>query len=105
VVLYAGLIFYLSSLSNISLPLGFDLMDEVLHLFEYLIFGLLLARAIKKTFLNFNKLNICIIVTLIAFLYGISDEFHQSFVPGREVSGWDIFMDGLGGFLGGLFYR
>ena len=39
--------------------------------------------------------------SLIAFLvYGITDEIHQSFVPMRDASAFDIFADGLGSFAG-----
>ncbi len=34
--------------------------------------------------------------TLFALLFGISDEIHQSFVPGRTASPWDILADVLG---------
>jgi VanZ family protein len=40
-----------------------------------------------------------IIVVLFCLLYGISDEFHQSFIPGRLVSVWDVMADGAGAIL------
>lgn len=36
------------------------------------------------------------LVVLFCLLYGISDEFHQSFVPGREPSGGDLLADTAG---------
>ena len=39
------------------------------------------------------------LVLLLAVLYGVSDELHQSFVPGREPSAADILVDGLGALL------
>jgi VanZ family protein len=33
---------------------------------------------------------------LIAFLYALSDEFHQSFVPGRDSDPMDVLVDTLG---------
>ena len=35
-------------------------------------------------------------------LYGVSDEWHQSFVPNRRASAQDVAADGLGVFLGAL---
>lgn len=32
----------------------------------------------------------------LALLYGISDEWHQHFVPGRHADPWDLVVDGLG---------
>jgi VanZ family protein len=37
-------------------------------------------------------------------LYAASDEFHQSFVPGRMASPLDVLIDAIGGFLGLSFY-
>jgi len=33
---------------------------------------------------------------LTVILWGLSDEFHQSFVPGRDASGWDLLADAVG---------
>lgn len=41
---------------------------------------------------------------LFSFLYGLSDEWHQSFVPGRQVELGDLLADGIGGFLGGMIF-
>lgn len=35
----------------------------------------------------------------LALLYGITDEIHQSFVPGRHPSAVDIVVDGIGAAL------
>ena len=32
----------------------------------------------------------------LALLYGLSDEWHQSFVPGRHADPWDLAVDGIG---------
>jgi VanZ family protein len=40
------------------------------------------------------------LVALAVMLYGISDEFHQYFVPGRSVDVYDVLADALGGLLG-----
>jgi VanZ family protein len=39
---------------------------------------------------------------LAASAYGAIDEFHQSFVPGRDCNVWDWLADTLGAFLGAL---
>ena len=35
-------------------------------------------------------------VLFFCLLYGLSDEYHQSFIPGRSASGWDLVADGVG---------
>ena len=35
-----------------------------------------------------------------ATIYAITDELHQSFVPNRQGSGWDVLLDSLGAGLG-----
>lgn len=42
---------------------------------------------------------------LLACLYAISDEFHQSFVPGRGPLATDVMIDTMGASLGVLIYR
>jgi VanZ family protein len=36
------------------------------------------------------------VAAAISFAYALSDEFHQSFVPGREASGFDLVVDAVG---------
>ena len=63
------------------------------HVVEYFIFSLLLYRAIKKSQLKMENKNIILLVIVVAFLYGLSDEFHQSFTPGREPHLRDALID------------
>ena len=37
-----------------------------------------------------------ILAILVGIFYGITDEFHQSFVPGRSSSEWDVLADSVG---------
>jgi VanZ family protein len=39
-------------------------------------------------------------VCLLVGLYGITDEFHQSFIPGRTADALDVAADVAGGLLG-----
>jgi VanZ family protein len=105
VVLYAALIFVLSALPEARIPTQISNFDKFFHLLEYLFFGILIARGIKGTYPSVNLKRIYFLVAVITLLYGISDEFHQFFVPGRTVSLWDAVSDGIGGFIGALFIR
>ncbi|HOX55235.1 MAG: VanZ family protein [Candidatus Omnitrophica bacterium] len=100
VILYAGFIFYMSSLPAMTLPISFPHIDKIIHIAEYAVFGLLLVRAIKNSYSLLNNKKIYLIVLAIIFLYGASDELHQLFVSTRVCSGWDLLADVIGGMIG-----
>jgi len=85
-------------------PLQEILFDKLLHVFVYLPFGFLLARLVYHTGFSASRDKLLGIVLLGTFLYGLSDEVHQLFVPGRSLELLDIVADTLGGVLGGYFY-
>lgn len=47
---------------------------------------------------------VAIFTTLVCIFYGISDEFHQSFVPGRMPSSGDILADACGSLIVSLLW-
>lgn len=98
---YMGLIFYLSSQSappyHLILP-----SDKLLHFLEYMLLALLLLRALSKTFPGRLPITLGIIAFIIAVIYAASDEFHQSFVPGRNADALDWLADSFGAALGSL---
>lgn len=98
-LLYAILIFYLSSQSfrGISMEQG---TDKLIHLVVFAGLGYLIIRAFKKNHWNSGKYMWAI--GLVA-LYGISDEIHQYWVPGRHFSIFDMIADALGGVLAAVF--
>ena len=104
---YAALIFYLSSQSRwiFKLP-DFFSADKFYHLLEYGVFGVLLARLLEEYDFPPSYRKKITWVLIISFLYGLSDEFHQWFVPGRSATLGDALADSLGGGLGGwLFFK
>ncbi|MEK6682742.1 MAG: VanZ family protein [Nitrospirota bacterium] len=97
-ITYALLIFFLSSLSGSQTDRFylFKNSDKVIHIVVYSVLCLLLNRAFFFTFKNSVKRYVPIIAIFISIVYAITDEFHQSFVPGRYASMDDIFADGIG---------
>ncbi len=94
---YALLIFTLSSIESASLPsLQFKLGDKLIHLAEYGLFGFLTARL----FVQLGWKQPYIWAVLIASFYGVTDEIHQFYVPGRTMEVYDWIADTLGGLLG-----
>ncbi len=98
--IYMGIIFYLSSLSNIDLNNFPENFDRVVHACVYFLLALLIYLSLNK---SGTKRYVFILAFLISVLYGISDEFHQSFVPGRDASVYDLLADALGALLGSFF--
>jgi len=98
-VVYLAAIFVQSSLELPPQPEALpDNIDKVLHLLEYGILGFLLQRGIAVG-LRRPQLIWCI-AALAGALYGLSDELHQFFVPGRTASWGDVAADVLGSLAG-----
>jgi len=95
-LIWALIIFIVSSIPNLSAPsFGFRAFDKLAHFGEYFIFALFVSYAIGKQHFGISK--IFWISTIIAGLYGFSDEFHQLFIAGREASMLDALADLFGG--------
>jgi VanZ family protein len=97
VVLWAALIFAVSSIPQLSSGLGtWDLvLRKCAHVTEYAILGLLLVRALRRELPAFA----------LGVLYAASDEFHQSFVRGRHGAPLDVAIDAIGVLIGIILWR
>ena len=75
------------------------------HVAEYAVFGALLFRAIREDRTGWSA-RWALAAILIAALYAATDEWHQSFVPGRTPSALDVLLDTVGASLAQvLFFR
>ena len=101
-VVYAGIIFALSAQSNPLqfLPPELLLQDKLLHAIEYAALGALLVPALRLAGLSWAPA--LVLAVVLASLYGATDEFHQSFVPGRSADVLDWVADTLGAALGAV---
>lgn len=90
-------IFLLSSQPSLPTPDLFDGQDKIEHFLAYGLLGILLSRSLG--IVKHGAWKQVILVTALTTLYGISDEFHQSFVPGRDASSWDVLADGMGALM------
>ena len=104
-IAWAGVIFILSSLPGAFFTIPTRLpVDKAFHAGIFFIFCLLLNRAfINQTRLLTLSRYRLLISFLIVVAYGISDEFHQTFVPGRTPDFADALADSIGGLLGILY--
>lgn len=104
VMAWMGLIFYASGLPAGDIPPLFPFQDIAFHLFVYSALALFFARALKNSRSALGPARLIFFTVIFAFLYALSDEFHQAFVPGRFASGLDIFIDSAGAFAGSIIY-
>ena len=110
-VLYMVLIFVISSLEQPPLPMPeFEWLtiDKLYHFIEYAILGGLVARAFVKAKPAIVPSRwVWYVVAVFSILYGASDEWHQTFVPGRFATLADWVADvlgSIGGVLGVYLY-
>jgi len=87
-----------SDLKFILYPLGifYQYPDKTVHMIEYAIFGFLLYITMKNSPYPSFRDHAMLFAIIIGILYGMSDEFHQSFVPGRSATIPDLVADGIG---------
>ncbi len=99
-VIIMGMIFFLSHLPGdvAHLP-RFTGLDKLLHGIIYGILAGTFLYALNPFTHHSNQAVTALVVVLFCLLYGISDEFHQSFIPDRFVSLWDVVADGVGAIL------
>ena len=88
-----AVIFWLSSMSQV--PGANYFWDKIEHALGYAALGILALRAFHGGFTP-ARLGPTLLAGLTVVLWGISDEFHQSFVPGRDASVLDLLADTVG---------
>jgi VanZ family protein len=94
---YMALIFWMSSR---QVPAAFaGTPDYLLHGGGYFVFGVLSVRAVARGLASPRSVSVLAAGVAIAVLYGASDEWHQSFVPGRDPSLLDLLADSVGALL------
>lgn len=98
VVLQMAFIFAASSIPDLG-PLPVGVPDAAGHGIGYALLGALLLRALAGGRLNGITWGRAIAAILLATLYGVSDELHQTFVPGRSADRFDVLADCLGATL------
>lgn len=97
-MIWAGIIFWFSArptATTSEIYLADFVIKKTAHFGEYAIMVILLFRSLKHT-LRWDKQSLLVLALAVTILYAISDEFHQSFVPGREPHLRDIMIDAVG---------
>ena len=104
VVLYCCIIFGVSAIPNVQVPQTVFISDKLVHMCEYAILAVLFARAIRHASQTEWFLLIWVIAIFFVAFYGITDEFHQSYVAGRSSDLADWLADIIGGSIGAAVY-
>jgi VanZ family protein len=103
-ILWALTLFTLSSIPKLSSPFHLSKWDDKLnHLVAYALLGALALRALTAEQPAPGKRELGLALSL-SISYGIIDEIHQYFVPGRFSEVMDVMADATGTLIGMGFY-
>ena len=99
-----AIIFKISSLTDQQLEDFPQIWDKLAHFCEYATLAGCYAMWWTRTEWSKRQWLRILIVGLLALVYGCTDEYHQSFVEGRDSSALDLVADLVGGLMGGMVY-
>lgn len=85
------------------MPVHVANIDKLAHGSVYAVLALLLAWGLARAFPGWGRGRVLAVAFLVPLAYGVSDEFHQHFVPGRSVEVLDVAADATGALLGVAF--
>jgi VanZ family protein len=105
VIVICGIIFFLSSLPGKSIPSVFASHDKTMHFLAYASLGLFFIRGLRSGEKKAAAYKLVVFSVFFGLIYGLSDEVHQLFVPGRSFDLMDVAFDCLGTLAGALVYR
>jgi VanZ family protein len=96
VVFWMGVIFALSAMPSLVSPFEptYDfILRKLAHVTVYVVLTLLVYGALRAHMARSAR--VWMLAMLIAVLYACLDEWHQTFVPGREGTVRDVAIDGI----------
>ncbi|MGK2848599.1 MAG: VanZ family protein [Minisyncoccota bacterium] len=97
---WMALIFLFSSMPGseyaFTPTMGYYLERKSAHVIEYAFLTLFMVRFLVHVFPRWKFGRIMSLSALGALLYGVSDEWHQSFIPYRGAKITDVLIDGIG---------
>jgi hypothetical protein len=90
-------IFIISDMPQpLLMDLGLDFGDKILHFIAYFGYGICLSAFYTVNFQVWSKKATVLGILIFGAIFGMSDEFHQYFVPGRDCDFFDWLADFLG---------
>lgn len=100
-IIWAGVIFYLSSIPGSDIPQAPGVISFLVHFFLYTTLGVLLALNVFFIKKHWHTRWVYLAFAL-GMVYALSDEFHQLFVTGRSTDPMDLLIDIIG-LITGMF--
>ncbi len=101
---YAAVIFWLSGrpvADEVALLPDWLHSDKLQHGLAYAGLAALLVRAMAGGHWRGMTTRRTMVAVALAIVYGVSDEWHQSFVPERSADAADVLADAIGASVGG----
>ena len=101
-IVWMSVLFLLSATPDLTLPISGPGFDKIYHAGAYGLLAVLFLAALPpdaKVGYRWSQVGLAI---LLAGLYGLADEWHQSFVPTRTPDIWDFAADVTGATAGTL---
>jgi len=96
-ILYCAALFWLSSTANPIHPeLAFPGEDKLIHAGLYAGLAFVVSMGLRRRGRSVTPAVQFWAPILFAAFYGLSDEWHQAFVPGRTSDVWDVTADAAG---------
>ncbi|HEY8150553.1 MAG TPA: VanZ family protein [Vicinamibacteria bacterium] len=103
VVLWMAIVFFFSSLSHLGKAARVP--DWISHPIEYGVGAAMVCRALDDNRRRALTVSTALTATLLTTAYGVTDEYHQSFVPGRTSDPMDVAKDLAGSAAASFLYR
>ncbi len=105
-IVWMAVIFTLSSMPQSRFPvIPIPHIDKVVHICIFFILALLIDRSVRhQTIVPSLQRHHFLLTVAVVVLYGMSDEFHQIYVPTRSPDIADLVADSIGGLLYVLFH-
>ncbi|MDO8844807.1 MAG: VanZ family protein [Methylicorpusculum sp.] len=97
-IIYCSFIYWLSDQPSVPVPMWFDHQDKLYHGGAYFIMAILTWRLFRH--FTAKPWLIGILAFIFCSLFGLSDEWHQSFVAGRYADLADWLADSVGAMIG-----
>lgn len=92
--LYSATIYWLSDQPSLPAPMLFPHQDKLIHLAAYAVMGLLAWRCVSR--LPLNQKTMMVIALIYCLIFAFTDEWHQSYIPGRTADIFDWIADAVG---------